>query len=260
MKNQILSFLSTECPWRDTLYWYPSVDSTNTQIKKLAEAGAPEGTVVIAAHQTGGRGRMGRTFHSPKDGGIYLSALLRPNCPPTELMHLTCAVGVCMCDAIASATDYRPQIKWINDLQAKGKKLGGILTELSINPKTGLVDYAIVGIGINCLQEQGDFPEEIRDIAISLKTATGKTPSLPKVAAEMVQALWKMDITQKKTIMDCYRKNCVTIGQEINLIRGEEIRQGTALDISDDGSLLVRFPDGHEEWISSGEVSCRKAN
>ena len=145
-------------------------------------------------------------------------------------------------------------------MQAEGKKLGGILTELSINPKTGLVDYAIIGIGINCLQEQGDFPEEIRDIAISLKTATGKAPSLPKIAAAMVEALWKMDITQKKQHMDRYREICITIGQEINLIRGEEIRQGTALDISDDGLLLVRFPDGKEEWVSSGEVSCRKAN
>ena len=260
MKNKIISYLSTECPWRDTLYWYPTIDSTNTQIKKLAQEGAPHGTVVIAAHQTHGRGRMGRSFHSPKDGGIYLSVLLRPNCPPTDLMHLTCAVGVSMCDAVENATKFRPQIKWINDLLARGKKLGGLLTELSIAPKTGLVDYAIVGIGINCSQDQKEFPEELQDIAISLKTATGIAPVLDILAAEMVRALWRMDqklLSEKSDIMDQYRNDCVTIGQDIVLIRGEEKKNATALGIADDGQLLVRYPNGTEDSVGSGEVSCR---
>ena len=262
MKSQIIASIPTECPWRDTLYWYPTTDSTNTQTKKLAEGGAPHGTVVIAAHQTQGRGRMGRSFHSPKNGGIYLSVLLRPACPPAQLMHLTCAVGVSMCDAVESVAGFRPQIKWINDLIAKNKKLGGILTELSINPKTGLVDYAIVGIGINCLQKAEDFPPQLQDIAISLATATENAPSLPQMAGAMVSALWKMDknlLSQKTALMARYRKDCETIGKDVVLLRNDEKRYGTALDVDNDGQLLVRFQNGQEQWVNSGEVSCRKA-
>ncbi len=262
MKSQIIASIPTECPWRDTLYWYPTTDSTNTQMKKLAQAGAPHGTVVIAGHQSQGRGRMGRFFHSPQDRGIYMSVLLRPACPPAQLMHLTCAVGVSMCDAIESVSGFRPQIKWINDLVAKGKKLGGILTELSISPKTSLVDYAIVGIGINCFQKSEDFPAELQNIAISLQSATEKPPSLPRLAGAMVSALWEMDknlLSQKKALMDRYRKDCETLGKEVVLLRNEQKCYGTALDIDNDGQLLVRFQNGQAQWVNSGEVSCRKA-
>lgn len=260
MKNTITSFISTECPWRDTLYWYPTTDSTNTRAKKLAENGAPHGTVVIAGHQTQGRGRMGRSFHSPESGGIYMSVILRPNCTPTKLMHLTCAVAVAMCDAVASATGFRPGVKWINDLVANQKKLGGVLTELSVNPKTHLVDYAVVGIGINCSQEQKDFPEELQEIAISLKTAAGANPSIPHLAAAMVKALWEMDkllLCQKDAIMSRYRQDCITFGKEVVLLRADTQQYGTALDIDDDGQLLVQFQDGRTEYVNSGEVSCR---
>ena len=91
MKEQILSILNAECPWRDTLHWYDTIDSTNTEAKRLAKDGAPHGTVLIAGLQTGGRGRMGRSFQSPDGQGVYLSVILRPHCEPVQLMHLTCA-------------------------------------------------------------------------------------------------------------------------------------------------------------------------
>lgn len=260
MKNTITSFIPTECPWRDTLYWYPTTDSTNSQAKALAEKGAPQGTVVIAGHQTQGRGRLCRQFHSPKGGGIYLSVILRPNCAPTELMHLTCAVAVAICDAVLSATGFCPQIKWINDLLAHQMKLGGILTELSVNPKTHLVDYAIIGVGINCFQNQTDFPKELQEIAISLKTATGNAPSLPLLAGQMVNALWEMDkklFSDKDAIMTRYRENCITLGKDVVLFRGDGKQYGTALDMDNDGQLLVQFQDGKTEFVNSGEVSCR---
>ena len=258
MKEQILSKLSAECPWRDTLHWYPDIDSTNTQAKLLAKAGASHGTVLIAGHQTGGRGRMGRTFQSPDGQGVYLSVILRPNCMPAQLMHLTCAAGVAMMQAVEAVSGIRPQMKWINDLVVDCKKLGGILTEMSVDK--GLVDYAVVGIGINCLQQPEDFPPEIAGLATSLSLAAGHPITPAKLAAAMVEALWEMDRTlfsEKAQLMAEYKENCITLGKEIQVIRQEQIRRGKALDLDAEGGLLVQYEDGSTETVSSGEVSVR---
>ena len=258
MKDKILHHLTAECPWRDTLYWYATIDSTNTQAKRLAKEGAPHGTVLIAGHQTGGRGRMGRSFQSPEGMGVYLSVILRPRCTPDKLMHLTCAAGVAMVQAVEKASGLRPQVKWINDLVINGKKLGGILTEMSVDK--GIVDYAIIGIGINCLQKQEHFHPDIADMATSLSLATEKN-ILPQVlAAAMVEALWQMDavlFTQKAQLMHCYKAACITIGNDIQVIRNDNIRPGKAVDLDEDGSLLVEYPDGSRETVFSGEVSVR---
>ena len=166
----ILSHLPKDYPWRELLHHFPTLDSTNDRLKAMARQGAPQGSVIIADHQTAGHGRLGRSFHSPAASGIYLSALLRPQCYPTELMHLTCAAAVAMCDAVENAAGFRPGIKWTNDLVYDKKKLGGILTELGFT-SDGRVDYAIIGIGINCCQQTEDFPQEIRSIAGSLTAA-----------------------------------------------------------------------------------------
>ena len=139
MKEHILSYLPKGHPWAEHVHYYPITDSTNIRAKELAIQGAPNGTVCIAGSQSGGKGRMGRSFHSPEGSGLYFSLILRPNCKPQELMHLTCAVAVAACDAVETLCGSRPQVKWINDLVAGNKKLGGILTELSVDPKTGLI-------------------------------------------------------------------------------------------------------------------------
>ena len=126
------------------IHRFDTIDSTNNRAKDMAQQGAPHGTVLIARHQTGGRGRLGRSFHSPPGSGIYLSMILRPSCRPDKLMHLTCAAAVAMCDAIQAATGFRPGIKWTNDLVHNRMKPGGILTELSF-ASTGCLDYVIVG-------------------------------------------------------------------------------------------------------------------
>ena len=260
MKEHILSHLSAECPWRDTLYWYDTIVSTNTQAKALAKDGAPHGTVLVADRQTGGRGRLGRSFSSPAGMGVYLSVILRPSCTPEKLMHLTCAAGVAMCDAVQHASGIRPGIKWTNDLVYGKKKLGGILTELSINPDTGLTDYAIVGIGINCCQKPEDFPPEIQDMAASLLTVSGQGVQPACLAAKMIEALFAMDrmlLAEKTHIMNSYRADCITLGQEILLVRGDETACGTALDVDADGGLIVRFNDGTLKTVTSGEVSVR---
>ena len=258
MKDLIVSHLPASYPWQGNLYYFPIVDSTNTRAKEMAAAGAPHGTVLIANSQTGGRGRMGRSFHSPAGCGIYMSMLLRPKCPAKDLMHLTCAVAVAAADGIQAATGLRPGIKWTNDLVCGQKKLGGILTELSLDGN-GNVDYAVIGIGINCNQSAEDFPEDIRKIATSLTLCTGKTIDRASVIAHILEALQKMseNLQDSAATIIRYRADCITIGQEISLVRGDEIRHGKALNVDEAGALVVEFPDGQIQAVQSGEVSVR---
>ncbi len=259
MKERILSLVSREYPWKAHFDWLEETDSTNDQLKKLARQGAPHGTVLIADRQSGGHGRMGRTFHSPGGVGIYFSILLRPQCAPGELMHLTCATAVASCDAVEASAGFRPGIKWTNDLVSGKRKLGGILTELGFNPQ-GKLDYAILGIGINCRQQAGDFPHEIRDMAGSLSMITGHEIDRAQVAAAMLDALHTMDgqlLTGKENILNRYRVDCMTLNRDVLLVRGEEKRYGHAIDIDSEGALVVRFADGHTEAVNSGEVSVR---
>lgn len=258
MEQEIRAALSPDYPWADRFYYFDTVDSTNNFLKRQALLGAPHGTVAVADCQTGGKGRLGRSFQSPGGVGIYLSMLLRPECPAEQLMHLTCAVGTAMCDAIEAAVGLRPGIKWTNDLVWEKRKLSGILVEL-MNDSQGQL-CVVIGIGVNCCQRLTDFPEALRDRAGSLAMVTGQEIRRPRVAAAMMEALARMDqnlLTGKEAMLARYRRDCVTLGQHISVVRGEEIRHGTALDIGENGDLLVRFDDGRTETVSSGEVSIR---
>lgn len=255
MKEQIEALMKST--WQ--IQWYDSITSTNDVLKQMAQAGAPEGTVLIAGHQSGGRGRRGRIFLSPAGVGIYLSALIRPNCKPGQLMHLTCAVAEAMCDAVETAAGFRPAIKWTNDLVYQKRKLSGILTELGFGPN-GTVAYAVIGIGINCCQRPEDFPPEIRDIAGSLAMVSGNEIDRAKVAAAMTDALEEMNsrlLSDKVSILNSYRQDCMTIGQYISVVHGKEIRRGIALDVDEAGALIVRYENGEVAAVNSGEVSVR---
>ncbi len=257
MKYQILTQMTTECPWRDTLYWYDRVDSTNTRAKELAMSGAPHGTVLVAGSQSGGRGRLGRSFLSPT-GGVYLSVILRPACPPDMLMHLTCAAAVAGCRAVEQVCGVCPGIKWTNDLVYGKKKLGGILTELGLDG-AGNVDYAIIGIGINC-EKPTNFPDELQDTVTSVQEVSGTDCTADKLTAKLVEALYAMDkqlFPGKQALMDDYRRRCVTLGKEIKVVRGDSVEYGTALDLDVDGGLIVKFSDGTTKTVTSGEVSVR---
>lgn len=247
-----------DCPWR--VYLFSEVDSTNTKLKKMAQVGSPAGTVLVADRQTGGRGRLGRTFLSPGGVGVYLSALIRPDCPPTELMHLTCAVAVAMCDAVENAFGFRPGIKWTNDLVVGDKKLGGILTELGLDPKTGRVDYAVLGIGINCGQLESDFDGSIRNMATSARMILGREADRNRLIAEMVRALERMDqelLRAHAAMLERYKQDCITLGKWVSIVRGDQVRHAQALDIDREGGLIVRYDSGEIGTVTSGEVSVR---
>ncbi len=243
LTDMILQHLSADCPWRDSLLVLNETDSTNNDLKKLAADGAPHGTVVVAIKQTAGRGRMGRQFLSP-EGGIYMSLLLRPNCQAAELLHLTCAVAVGVCDAIEKSCGFRPKVKWINDLILENKKLGGILTELSLNAD-GSVNYAIVGIGINV----GTVPEAVADMAAALSA------DRDAITAALIDTLSRMDFMDESGLMGRYRVDCMTLGQQVRVLQTG--CTGTAENLTDDGSLIIRKDDGTTVTVGSGEVSVR---
>ena len=255
MKDKILERLGN-CPWGSRLHWFDSIDSTNTAAKEMARNGAPHGTVLIAGHQSAGRGRMGRSFSSEAGLGVYLSVILRPECPPEQLMHLTCAAGVAMCQAVENCCGIRPGLKWINDLVADSRKLGGILTELGLNCAGGNVDFAVVGIGINCSHTTADFPLELQSMATSLHMLTGKDIAVADLAAAMIRSLYEMELDPQR-VMEIYRKNCITLGQTVQLHSDHTVRTATALDVDDQGALLVEFPDGSRQFLFSGEAHVR---
>ena len=247
-------------PWAGSIVVVDSVDSTNNLAKQLAGNGAPEGTCILAERQTGGRGRLGRSFVSPGGMGVYLSVILRPDAKPEALMHLSACVAQAGAEAIEAQTGLHAGIKWVNDLVADGKKLSGILTELSVELESGLVQYAVVGIGINCCQRPSDFPPEIADIATSVAIQTGADPDRNALAAELIRTLSKLSgelLTDHATWMERYRDRCVTIGKQVQVLWPNEVREAVALGLNDYAALEVEYADGTRATVSSGEVSVR---
>ena len=165
-----------------------TVDSTNNEVKRRAVDQVPEGLVVVSAQQTGGRGRRGRSFVSPP-GGLYLSALLKPDCPLEQVSALTAWSAVAVCDAVEQVCGIRPGIKWPNDVILEGRKLCGILTELELEGETAALRYVVAGIGVNLSQTEEDFGPEVAPVAISLAQALGKAPRRAEVASALLDAL-----------------------------------------------------------------------
>lgn len=244
-----------------TLHCMECVDSTNSFLKRAAAEGAADGTVAIAEEQSAGRGRRGRSFESPAGRGVYLSALLRPQLQPERLMPLTALGAVAGCNAVERTCGVRPQIKWTNDLVLNGKKLSGTLTELSLEGETGALDYAIIGIGINCNHTREDFPSELRGLATSLFLETGKRVQRAALAAALIEELDALAAALVRgdtaDYLAAYRRDCLTIGREVQLLWQDTRERVTALDVDEQFGLVVRREDGRIETIRTGEVSVR---
>ncbi len=236
------------------------IDSTNTECKRQAMAGAAEGLVVTAEEQTGGRGRRGRSFQSPKGKGLYLSALFRPEMEPAKTADFTAWVAVAVCDGIEACCGVRPQIKWTNDIILGGKKLVGILTELGLESESNTLDYLVTGIGINVNEGPEDFSPEVQEIATSLSQQLGRPVRRTELAAQVVLALNRMYAVyprERESYLARYRAGCITPGHQVQLITASSRRQAFALEIDEDFNLVVELHNGRRETISAGEVSVR---
>ena len=252
-KTAILAALG-EHPWAGTVEVLDTVDSTNNYLKTKGAAGAPQGTVAVADCQTGGRGRLGRSFDSAPGSGIYLSVLLRPACRPQALMTLTAQAAVAVRRAIRTVTGAEAGIKWVNDLVLGDRKICGILTELSLEAESGLVSYAVVGVGVNCNRPAESFPPELRQTAGSILSQTGRQTERSRLAAEMIRALSRLPELDWR---EEYRAACVNLGKEIQILApGQPPRTGVAMDVGPSAELIVRTESGLES-VQSGEVSVR---
>lgn len=215
-----------------------------------------------------------RLYHRPPDqrarqaradvrlaaGGVYLSVLLRPQREAAELLWLTAAVAVAIRRAIRDCCPADVGIKWTNDLVIGKRKVCGILTELAAEADSGMLEYAVVGIGVNCNTDTAALPEPARDVAVSLREAVGTAVDPNALAAAMVRRLHELDTQLPEALPQWlaeYAGVCVTLGQDVQILRAGETRLAHAIGIDEAGGLIVRYPDGTEGVVSSGEVSVR---
>lgn len=235
-----------------------SASSTNTLLREQANAGAPEGLVILANTQTRGHGRYGRSFFSPADSGLYMSLLLRPHgyCPE-QAASLTTMAAVAACEAIEAVSGCKAAIKWVNDVLIAGKKVCGILTEGAVSLESQSMEYVVLGIGINVYPPREGFPEELQEIAgfvLERQQADGKNA----LAAGFLNRFMGYYRRNDRDYAQAYRERSVVIGREIDVIVPSGSRRALALDIDRDCRLLVRYENGEIARLSSGEVSIRR--
>lgn len=236
---------------------FPEVGSTNDVAREMAQNKAPSKTIIIAEYQTAGRGRLGRTFSSPKSSGLYMSIILRPENPVEQAMLLTSLTGVAVCRAIERVSQIECKIKWVNDVFCNGKKLCGISNEASMNFEYNTLEYVIIGIGINTL---GKFVNELKDIATTISECAGASCNRNDLAAAVINELFALlPQLEGAEFIDEYRKRSCIIGKHISVISPNSTRQAEALDITDRGFLVVKYNDGTIAELNSGEISIRPA-
>lgn len=260
----IMSRLDTAAAGFYSVEFVGVADSTNNIAKRLAAEGCPAGRAIVANGQTAGRGRLGRSFYSPRGSGLYISIVLRPCGEVAKPELITTAAAVAVCRAIESLTGRQPAIKWVNDVLVDGKKVCGILTEGGTS-QSGPLSWAVLGIGINLAEPQGGFPPDIAAVAGAIYPA-GQDGCLPpadlpeRMAAAVLNHFAQLYISPSadpSTIIQLYKSLCTTPGRRVAVIKGQNRRQAVALRLDDALRLVVRYDDGTEEALAFGEVSVR---
>ena len=235
--------------------YFETLPSTNAYLKEKAEE-LEEGAVIIAGNQTAGRGRFTRKFYSPENSGIYMSILLKPNFAGFDATYITTLTAVAVGESVEELTNKKTQIKWVNDVLINGKKICGILTEGRIDPETGKPIYIILGIGINAFMPEGGFDEEIRDIAGAVFDWFDEDLK-NRLTASVINKVFEYITFPKQEILAKYKSRMSFLGSEIFVVKNNEKIPALALDIDDDFRLLVRYENGKEEYLSSGEISIK---
>jgi BirA family biotin operon repressor/biotin-[acetyl-CoA-carboxylase] ligase len=242
--------------WR--VYRMGSVGSTNTALRALADAGEPEGSVLVADEQTAGRGRAGRAWFSPRGGGLWFSVLLRPDRPAAEVAGLSVATALSVASALRETPGVDARVKWPNDVVAEGRKLGGVLLESRQSP-SGLVESVIVGVGINVNLAHADLPPDLASSATSLSALAGRdVPASDVLRAVLVRYNedWRLFSARG---LEPFRARWValsaTLGRPVEVAQGGATVRGVAVDLSPAGALVVETEGGRRVEVWHGEVA-----
>lgn len=236
----------------------PTTTSSNAEIRDKANNGAPEWHMLLANEQTSGRGRIGRSFFSPKDTGIYMSLLLRPrNYSAEQSVRITTMAAVAVCEAIEKISNERAEIKWVNDIFVRKKKVCGILTEGAFDIESGLLEYAVLGIGINIYEPENGFPEELKSIAGAVfQVHQGDAKN--RFVSQFLNRFYEYyTASHQADYVEKYRSRSFVIGRQVRLQSAIQSKSATVLGIDDQCRLQVKYDDGTEGIYSSGEISVR---
>jgi BirA family transcriptional regulator, biotin operon repressor / biotin---[acetyl-CoA-carboxylase] ligase len=239
---------------------FQETSSTNDVIERLARDGVREGVVVFAESQSKGRGRLGRRWLSPSRRGLWFSLLLRPPLRPQAATRLTVAAATALVRAIRGQTGLTPEIKWPNDILLRGRKVAGVLTELSA--ELDHIKYVILGLGVDVNLDATDFPAELRKVATSLKIETGAEIHRADLAAAILRELDRdydrICRSEFEALADEWEQHCGTIGRRVRIQVGSRVLQGEAEALDEDGALLLRTEHGRLERIIGGDVTLQK--
>ena len=256
-REEILSSMKGQWAGKEVLY-LAVTDSTNTEAKKAAEHGAPHGMLAVAEHQTGGKGRRGRSWDSPEGTGIFMSLILRPAIAPVHASMLTLVAALAVARGIEQCAQVKSLIKWPNDIVINGRKVCGILTEMSADPDC--INYVVVGIGINVNMEE--FPEEIRSVAASVYTESGKKLRRSTLISAVMEAFEEyysvfMETADMSRLLEEYNEKLANCGRTVRVLDPAGEYSGMAHGINSQGELLVETEDKAVKTVISGEVSVR---
>lgn len=256
--ESIRRFLSTAVLGRVEIEIHPEIGSTNARARDLAQAGAPEGTLVLAESQTSGRGRLGRSWHSPAGRNLYFTLILKPPCAPAEAALIPLTAGLAGAEAIGRLTGTQPEVKWPNDLMLGGRKIAGILSEMEC--RGVVVRFVVLGVGLNVNMTATDLPPELAAQAGSLRLALGRPFDRAQVLAAFLNRLETRYRTLllggRAELLADYRQVCQTLGSRVQYALENELVTGTAEEIDGEGNLLVRREaDGRMIRITAGDVS-----
>lgn len=254
--QKILGFLKDELKNKIKVEVLEKATSTNALVREKAKENE-EGLVVVAGEQSAGRGRMGRTFFSPGDSGVYMSLLLKPEIKPEDAVQITTAAAVSVCRTLEKLGISDSKIKWVNDIYIGNRKVCGILTESSFNSQSGMLDFAVLGVGINIYESEEGFPDDIKDIAGAVFYEK-KEDLRNKFIAEFLNEFFDYyNALSSKNHLKEYKEKNFVLGKEVTIIQGDNIRVGKAIDIDENCNLVVESPDGMIEKLYSGEISVR---
>lgn len=240
-----------------SLYYYDAIDSTNLQAKRLAEEGAPNGTVVVADQQSAGRGRRGRTWASPAGANLYFTVLLRPKIAPDKASMLTLVMALAVAEGIRSIAI--PGIKWPNDIVIDGRKVCGILTEMSLSAEQGSIDHLVIGVGVNVAKQE--FPAELQGHAVALEEFTSKVnrSELLNAILQYFEGFYDLFCAQGDLsgLKKSYDALLINRDRQVRVLDPKGEYDGVARGIRPTGELIVELPDGELREVYAGEVSVR---